>query len=805
MKKSFVSRIGQVVLAIAFLFSLLGVNTTHAFALLLGSGIYDDTNSNWVYTGAWTASTPGPAYNSTLDYSMTPGDSASFTFSGTSFIFYYTQYTNRGNIQVFMDGSLTPLVTINASGALVWQKTYTSPTFAPGTHTVVFKHGGPSGTTIDIDAIQIFAKYDDAATEWTYTGTWTASTPGPAYNSTLHYSMTPGDTASLAFTGTSFTFYYTQYSNRGNIQVFMDGSLTPLTTINANGALFWQKGYASPTFALGPHTVVFKHGGPSGTTIDVDAITITGGSAGGTPDTLPPGAVTSLSALTSSTANDSVDLSWVAPPNDAGNNSSGPVASYLVCYSKSPLTDCSTGIAVTTGLPTPVAPGGTQNMTVPGLQHGTTYYFAVAGQDAGSNIGPYATTSAVASTIAPANDLPTSPTNITTVSFTDNIADVSTGNPTTTVGGATPDNPAIPNCRSTSGTTLALYTVWYTYTPSSSGNLNADTTGSNYDTVLAVWSGTPGSLVAVACNDNASVSTNQSQLSNVALTGGTQYFIEVGLFAIFPAAPMVTPLSELPYTPNTLVFNTQFISSSSSSGPGIYDDTSSNWVYTGAWTASTPGPAYGSTLHYTMTPADTASFTFSGTDFTLYYTQYTNRGYIQIFMDGSVTPLTTINANGPLVWQKTYTSPMFSPGTHTVVFKDGGPSGSTIDIDAIQIRATYDDAASAWVYTGAWTASTPGPAYGSTLHYTMTPGDTASLAFTGTNFTFYYTQYSNRGNIQVFMDGSLTPLVTINASGVLIWQKTYTSPTFAPGSHTIVFKHGGPSGTTIDIDAITIR
>ena len=240
-------------------------------------------------------------------------------------------------------------------------------------------------------------------------------------------------------------------------------------------------------------------------------------------------------------------------------------------------------------------------------------------------------------------------------------------------------------------------------------------------------------------------------------------------------------------------------------GPGIYDDTDPNWVYSGTWTASTPGPAYNSSLHYTMTPGDTASFTFSGTDFTLYYTQYTNRGNIQVFMDGSLTPLTTINANGALLWQKTYTSPTFAPGTHTVVFKDGGPSGSTIDIDAIQIRATYDDTDSNWVYTGAWTASTPGPAYGSTLHYTLTPGDTASLAFTGTQFTFYYTQYSNRGNIQVFLDGSLTPLVSINASGVLIWQKTYTSPTFAPGAHTVVFKHGGPSGTTIDIDAITIR
>jgi len=615
---------------------------------LPGSGLYDDTNSNWVYSGAWTASTPGPAYNSTLHYSMTPGDTASFTFSGTSFALYYTQYSNRGNIQVFMDGSPTPLTTINASGALLWQKTYTSPMFSPGTHTVVFKHGSPSGSTIDIDAIQVFATYDDTDSNWSYGGTWTASTPGPAYNSTLHYTMTPGDTASFMFTGTGFTFYYTQYSNRGSIQVFLDGSLTPLTTINASGALLWQKSYTSPTFTSGTHTVVFKHGGPSGTTIDVDAITIAGGSAGGTPDTTPPSTVSDLAATTGTVTNGSVDLTWTAPYNDTGTPSSGPVASYLVRCSTSPIVDDPTWNAATTisaNIPSPQTPGSSQAMTVTGLVSGTTYYFNIRALDAANNLS--------------------------------NVS----------------------NSPSAAASTISVPTT----------------------------------------------------------------------------------------------------------GPGIYDDTDPNWVYSGTWTASTPGPAYGSSLHYTMTPGDTASFTFSGTDFTLYYTQYTNRGNIQVFMDGSLTPLTTINANGALLWQKTYTSPTFAPGTHTVVFKDGGPSGSTIDIDAIRIFATYDDAASGWVYTGAWTASTPGPAYGSTLHYTTTPGDTASFAFSGTGFTFYYTQYPNRGNIQVFMDGSVTPLVTINASGVLLWQKTYISPTFAPGAHTVVFKHGGPSGTTIDIDAITIR
>jgi len=46
----------------------------------------------------------------------------------------------------------------------------------------------------------------------------------------------------------------------------------------------------------------------------------------------------------------------------------------------------------------------------------------------------------------------------------------------------------------------------------------------------------------------------------------------------------------------------------------------------------------------------------------------------------------TIHANtATLVWQSTYTRSGLSAGSHTVVFRHGGPAGSYIDIDAIQI------------------------------------------------------------------------------------------------------------------------
>ncbi len=72
-------------------------------------------------------------------------------------------------------------------------------------------------------------------------------------------------------------------------------------------------------------------------------------------------------------------------------------------------------------------------------------------------------------------------------------------------------------------------TVWYEYTPSVSGRHTIDTFGSDYDTILAVWQGTEGSLSSVACNNDAQGS-DQSQIPKVELTQGITYFIEIASF-----------------------------------------------------------------------------------------------------------------------------------------------------------------------------------------------------------------------------------------------------------------------------------
>ncbi|MGE5776762.1 MAG: hypothetical protein ACM33V_11100, partial [Chloroflexota bacterium] len=116
---------------------------------------YDDADPAWRYVNFTATTTSGP-YLGTMHYSTTPGGAAEFTFEGSQIILTYSKYSNRGNLEVYIDGDPTPVATINQHNATrVWQATWTSDDLGAGTHQVRLVHAGPDGSTVDIDAITI--------------------------------------------------------------------------------------------------------------------------------------------------------------------------------------------------------------------------------------------------------------------------------------------------------------------------------------------------------------------------------------------------------------------------------------------------------------------------------------------------------------------------------------------------------------------------------------------------------------------------------------------------------------------------
>jgi len=80
-----------------------------------------------------------------------------------------------------------------------------------------------------------------------------------------------------------------------------------------------------------------------------------------------------------------------------------------------------------------------------------------------------------------------------------------------------------------------FHSIWYRFTPTMNVTATANTNGSDFDTVLSVWTGsTVNALTNVACDDDGGntlpTGGAASLLSNLALTANTTYFFMVGGF-----------------------------------------------------------------------------------------------------------------------------------------------------------------------------------------------------------------------------------------------------------------------------------
>jgi len=113
-------------------------------------------------------------------------------------------------------------------------------------------------------------------------------------------------------------------------------------------------------------------------------ITITPDNAPGPTDSTAPTAISNL--VSSNTSQTQTTLTWTAPGDD-GNT--GKAAFYDLRYSTATITEGNWGAALKiSGEPFPDNAGTSQSITVPNLQPGKTYYFAVKTTDESGNTSP---------------------------------------------------------------------------------------------------------------------------------------------------------------------------------------------------------------------------------------------------------------------------------------------------------------------------------------------------------------------------------------------------------------------------------
>ncbi len=434
--------------------------------------------------------------------------------------------------------------------------------------------------TLSPGCIPASGTYDDTNAGWIYSsGTWSSYSASGPYNGTEHYSNALGATASFTFSGSGFNLFYSSDSNRSNIQVWVDGVM--ITTISEYGPHLYQQSYSSPVLPAGNHTVQFKNVGGSGPYMTIDAIQISA------PDTTPPSAISDLAASTSPGINGAVHLTWTAPGNDG---TVGTATSYLVRFSSSAITTeplWSAATPVSSGIPTPAVSGTPQSMDVTGLTSGNTYFFSVRAVDAASNMGALSNSpSAVASTIS-------TPT------------------------------PAVYD-DSDPGWTFANGT-WLTY--SASGPFGGSEHYSNTLNATASFTFNGSGFHLLYSSDSNRANVQVSVDGSVVTTfsqNGSHLYQQSYTSPVFPTGSHTVQFKNVGGSGAYMTIDALkvFI---------LFDDTDPGWTFAnGTWlTYSATGPIGGSE-HYSNNLNGTATFTFSGGGFVLYYSGDSNRCNVQV-------------------------------------------------------------------------------------------------------------------------------------------------------------------------------
>ena len=596
-------------------------------------------------------------------------------------------------------------------------------------------------------------KYDDTNPAWNFSGTWTAEGAASSYNNTLHYSGTTNDYAEVTIDGPQVILTYTGYPNRGDIDVYVDGAKVDTFSQYAS-TLQWQKTWTSADLGSGSHTIKFVLA--SAGYIDIDAIEVVG------PDTTDPASIADLGASTGA-LNGTVALSWTAPGDDAGT---GTASSYEVRYSSSAISDetaWTNATGVSSGIPTPQIAGSNESMVVGGLTPGSTYYFSVRAVDEAVNRGGLSNSpSAVSSTYT---GLPPGKYDDTNAAWAYSSGAwvalpgaIGAYNDTLHYSGTTNDYAEI----AIDGSQVIL-----SYTGlSNRGDIDVYVDGAKVDT----FSQYASTLQWQKTWTSADLGSGSHTLKFVLASAG---YIDID--AIEVVGPDTTdPASIADLDASTGALNGTVALSWTAPGDDAGTGTASSYEvrYSSsaisdetAWTNATgvssgiPTPQIAgsneSMVVGGLTPGSTYYFSVRAVD------EAVNRGGL---------------SNSPSAVSSTYT---------------GLPPGK------------YDDTNAAWAYSsGAWVAL-PGAigAYNDTLHYSGTTNDYAEIAIDGSQVILSYTGLSNRGDIDVYVDGAKVDTFSQYAS-TLQWQETWTSADLGAGSHTLKFVLA--SAGYFDLDAIEV-
>jgi hypothetical protein len=295
----------------------------------------------------WTATPETPDY--LITKSITPSETV--TQTGTRLVLPTGTATR----------TRTPSPSPSKSVTNTPNRTWTSIAYRTSTATAVdFTSTPVTPTSTQVPCSPTLGYCDDNNPSVFYTGSWDLFSGSGPYNSTNHYSSSPGATASFAFNGTKITYLFPTYLGRGHAKITIDGSDVAIISLYSS-SLLWQQMWDSATLTNSGHiiTITVLDG-----TIDLDAFIV-----GRVGPALTPASPTISTNAASGITSTGATLNGTVFSNNA---------STTVTFQYG-LTTAYGTIVTATG--SPVNSNTITNVTaaISGLTPGTTYHYRAVG------------------------------------------------------------------------------------------------------------------------------------------------------------------------------------------------------------------------------------------------------------------------------------------------------------------------------------------------------------------------------------------------------------------------------------------
>lgn len=216
-------------------------------ALPLSAGLYEESNSNITYTGAWTSWDDPSHSGGGSKYANGVGSSFQFTFTGTGFKILGFTNVQKGLAKITVDGVNENNIDTYTLDRIYKNNIFQRTNLSNGTHTVKVEVTGmknPAATDvyINFDAIEIIGTQspptklvEDTDQNIKYSGTWTNWYHQSHSGGYTRYSNVPNNSIEYTFYGTGIRILGYTNNQKGIGKVYVDNKEYSIDSYTTNG------------------------------------------------------------------------------------------------------------------------------------------------------------------------------------------------------------------------------------------------------------------------------------------------------------------------------------------------------------------------------------------------------------------------------------------------------------------------------------------------------------------------------------------------------------------------------------------